>query len=118
MRLHFIGIGGRAMGGIALALSRAGHDVTGSDEDVYEPMKGCLARAGVQPTPFAAAHVPSGADAVIVGKRVTDDNPELRWARQHNLPCRSFPEFLRDQFLSRSETSWWRAEWARPRQRP
>ena len=35
---HFIGIGGTAMGSTAVALSKLGHRITGSDKAVYPPM--------------------------------------------------------------------------------
>jgi UDP-N-acetylmuramate: L-alanyl-gamma-D-glutamyl-meso-diaminopimelate ligase len=105
-RLHFIGIGGRAMGGIAIALAQAGHRVTGSDEGMYEPMSGCLRSAGIQVhARYADDNVPTDVDVVIVGKRMRDDNPELSGALRRGLPLQSFPQFLRDRFLTRSRNA-------------
>lgn len=104
--MHFIGIGGRAMGGIAIALAQAGHRVTGSDEATYEPMRGCLERAGIHVhARYAADNLPAEADAVIVGKRIRDDNPELHDALLRGLPLQSFPQFLRHRFLARSRNA-------------
>ena len=37
MRIHFIAIGGSAMHNLAIALHRNGHQITGSDDSIYEP---------------------------------------------------------------------------------
>lgn len=105
MRVHFIGVGGRAMGGIAIALAAAGHAVSGSDEDLYEPMRGCLARAGVRVDPYDPALVPRHVDAVVVGRRVTPDNRQLLDVLARGLPVQSFPAFLRSRFLHRSRNA-------------
>lgn len=102
MKVHFIGIAGRAMGGIAVALAQAGHRVSGSDEGVYEPMRSRLANAGIRPTTFAPEHVPPDADVVVAGRRVTASNPELKSARDMGLACLSFPAFLHAHCLSHS----------------
>ncbi len=105
MRVHFIGIGGRAMGGIAVALARAGHSVSGSDRAMYDPMRGFLEREGITVSAFDPHAVPMDADAIVVGRRVRDDNPELQWVRRLGLRHLSFPAFLREQFLNRSRNA-------------
>ncbi len=90
------------MGGIAIALAKVGHDVTGSDKDVYEPMQGRLAREGIRVSAYAAEHVPGNADAIIVGTRVARENSELSFVRERGLSSESFPEFLANRFLRRS----------------
>ena len=47
MRVHFIAIGGSAMHNIALAVQAAGHEVTGSDDQIFEPSRGRLRAAGL-----------------------------------------------------------------------
>jgi UDP-N-acetylmuramate: L-alanyl-gamma-D-glutamyl-meso-diaminopimelate ligase len=105
MRAHFVGVGGRAMGGIAMALARAGHHISGSDECLYEPMRGWLESQGIRPTPFDPANVPRNADAVVVGRRITDQNPELRLVRSLGLRHESFPCFLKRHFLGHSRNA-------------
>ncbi len=98
--VHFVGICGSAMGGLALALARAGHPVTGSDERVYDPMRGYLAAQGIAVAmPHDAANLPAAAELVVAGRRVNAANPELRAARTRGLPVVSFPVLLRDRFL-------------------
>ena len=47
MRIHLIAVGGSAMHNFALALADAGHQVTGSDDQIFEPSRGRLAAAGL-----------------------------------------------------------------------
>lgn len=103
IRVHFVGICGKAMGAIAIALAEAGHAVTGSDEHVYPPMSDLLARAGViTTTPFSADAVPLDIDVVVVGRRLAEDNPEVGAARERGVRCVSFPVLLRERFLDRT----------------
>ena len=48
MRLHILGICGTLMGSIALLARELGHEVTGSDENVYPPMSTQLEAAGIE----------------------------------------------------------------------
>ena len=105
MKVHFIGVGGRAMGGIAIALAEAGHAVTGSDENLYEPMRSCLHEAGIRVDPYDPRMLPMDADAVVVGRRVTRDNQQLRQAVARGMPCHTFPAFLRSHFLHQSRNA-------------
>lgn len=105
-RLHFVGICGKAMGAIAVALARAGYRVTGSDEGMYPPMSAYVRRSGLHvATPYAEGNVPADADLVVVGKRVADGNRELRWVLSRGMPFLSFPKFLRARFLTRSRNA-------------
>ena len=49
MRLHFIAIGGSAMHSLALAMHQLGHQVTGSDDAIFDPSKTKLEKAGLLP---------------------------------------------------------------------
>ncbi len=49
MRIHFLGIGGTFMAGLAVLAQSLGHTVTGSDEAIYPPMSDVLAAAGIKP---------------------------------------------------------------------
>ena len=50
MRIHLIAIGGSAMHNFALALKHSGHDVSGSDDQIFEPSRGRLEKAGLLPS--------------------------------------------------------------------
>src|SRR5262245_27237589 len=78
--LHFVGIGGAGMSGLALVASELGASVSGSDqaESSYSRR---LREAGIEPViGHDAANVPEGAE-VIVSTAIPDDNPELAAAR-------------------------------------
>jgi UDP-N-acetylmuramate--alanine ligase len=84
-RLHFIGIGGAGMSGLALVARTLGAEVTGSDQADSSYVE-LLREAGIQPAiGHDAANVPDGAD-VIVSTAIGDDNPELAAARERGMP--------------------------------
>jgi UDP-N-acetylmuramate--alanine ligase len=83
-RLHFIGIGGAGMSGLALVCARLGATVTGSDRSDSSYMER-LRRAGLDPTVgHDAANLPDGAE-VVVSTAIGADNPELALARERGL---------------------------------
>ena len=49
MRVHFISIGGSVMHQLAIALHRKGYQVTGTDDEIFEPAKSNLAQEGLLP---------------------------------------------------------------------
>ena len=49
MKVHFIAVGGAVMHNLALALKMKGYDVTGSDDEIFEPSRSRLAAAGILP---------------------------------------------------------------------
>jgi UDP-N-acetylmuramate--alanine ligase len=81
-RLHFVGIGGAGMSGLAIVARALGADVTGSDRAPDSPY---LARAGLTAVPHAAANVPDGAELVF-SSAIPPDNPERAAARERGLP--------------------------------
>jgi UDP-N-acetylmuramate--alanine ligase len=84
-RVHFVGVGGVGMSGIAEVLVTQGYRVSGSDV-VSSPVTARLARLGVDiRTGHLASHV-AGADAVVVSTAIGDDNPEIAAARDRGIP--------------------------------
>jgi UDP-N-acetylmuramate--alanine ligase len=83
-RLHFIGIGGAGMSGLALVCARLGAAVTGSDRSDSSYMER-LRAAGLEPAVgHDAANLPEGAE-VVVSTAIGEDNPELALARQRGI---------------------------------
>jgi UDP-N-acetylmuramate--alanine ligase len=83
-RLHFIGIGGAGMSGLALVCARLGATVTGSDRADSSYMER-LRAAGLDPAVgHDAANLPRGAE-VVVSTAIGDDNPELALARRNGV---------------------------------
>jgi UDP-N-acetylmuramate: L-alanyl-gamma-D-glutamyl-meso-diaminopimelate ligase len=87
MRVHFIAIGGSAMHNLAIALKRKGVQVTGSDDEIFEPSKGRLDKEGILPDKIGwdENNIHDQLDAIILGMHAREDNEEL----------------LKDLFLSR-----------------
>jgi len=80
-RLHFIGIGGAGMSGLALVCARLGAGVSGSDRSDSSYMER-LRAAGLEPAVgHDAANLPEGAE-VVVSTAIGADNPELALARE------------------------------------
>ncbi len=73
--LHFVGIGGVGMSGLALIAHRLGATVTGSDR-VYTPYTAALRALGIEPAiGYRAANLPAGAE-LVYSSAVGADNPE------------------------------------------
>ncbi len=96
MRIHLIAIGGSAMHNLALALKEQGHEVSGSDDEVFEPSRSRLAKAGLLPEEMGwnADRIHEDIEAVVVGMHAKADNPELKKALELKLPVYSYPEYL------------------------
>jgi UDP-N-acetylmuramate: L-alanyl-gamma-D-glutamyl-meso-diaminopimelate ligase len=99
MNVHFIAIGGSAMHNLAIALSRKGYLVTGSDDEIFEPSKTRLEKQGILPEKIGwnADLIHTQLDAVILGMHAREDNPELLKAKDLNIPVFSYPEYLYEQ---------------------
>ena len=83
-RLHFIGIGGAGMSGLALVCAELGATVTGSDRSESSYMER-LRAAGLEPiVGHAAENLPEGAE-VVVSTAIGADNPELSLARERGV---------------------------------
>jgi UDP-N-acetylmuramate: L-alanyl-gamma-D-glutamyl-meso-diaminopimelate ligase len=99
MRVHFIAIGGSAMHNLAIALSRKGYQITGSDDEIFEPSKGRLKKEGILPDKIGwdVDNIDSNLNAVILGMHAREDNPELLKAKELGLKIFSYPEYLYEQ---------------------
>jgi UDP-N-acetylmuramate--alanine ligase len=83
-RLHFIGIGGAGMSGLAVVCAGLGAEVTGSDRSESSYMER-LRSAGLEPTVgHDAAGLPEGVE-VVVSTAIGEENPELALARERGL---------------------------------
>lgn len=98
-KIHFISIGGAAMHNLAIALKNYGHEVTGSDDEIYEPSRTNLLNAGLLPKQMGwdTRNIHSELDFVILGMHAKKDNPELAEAQKLGLKIYSYPEFIYEQ---------------------
>jgi UDP-N-acetylmuramate--alanine ligase len=85
-RIHFIGIGGSGMSGLAEVLLNMGYQVSGSDLRSSEATDRIVQRGGRVFIGHAACNV-EGAQVVVYSTAVGDDNPELAAARAAQLPA-------------------------------
>ncbi len=99
MRVHFVAIGGSAMHNLALALHNKGFQVSGSDDEIFDPSKERLAAKGLLPDSYGwfPGKISKDIDAVILGMHAKADNPELLKAKELSLTIYSYPEFLYEQ---------------------
>lgn len=95
--VHFIGIGGTAMGAVAVACQQHGYIVTGSDAAVYPPMSDFLRESGIQ---FFEGYNDDNLrnaepDTVIVGNAISRGNKELEYALNNHIRLMSMPELIK-----------------------
>ncbi|TAF49370.1 MAG: peptidoglycan synthetase, partial [Sphingobacteriia bacterium] len=96
MKVHFISIGGSVMHQLAIALHKKGYQVSGSDDEIFEPAASNLAAEGILPPAMGwfPENIPADADAVILGMHAKADNPEIAQAQALGLKLYSFPEYI------------------------
>ena len=96
MRIHFIGICGYAVSGLALIAKQLGNEITGSDEDAYPPTTDILTNAGIKWVDgHAAGNVTRWGrpDLVVQGNQVREGNPETAAARRLGIRLISEAEY-------------------------
>jgi len=88
------------MATLAAMLKRRGHDVRGSDQDVYPPMSDFLAAEGIPvESGYKADHITADIDFVVIGNALSRGNPELEEVLDRKIHYGSLPEAIRDHFL-------------------
>ncbi|HVF35436.1 MAG TPA: UDP-N-acetylmuramate--L-alanine ligase [Candidatus Saccharimonadia bacterium] len=92
-RVHFVGIGGAGMSGIAEVLATLGYDVSGSDlSETSTTLR--LQGVGVRVVRGHAAEHVADADVLVVSSAIAADNPELLAARERRIPIVPRAEML------------------------
>ena len=99
MRIHFIAIGGSAMHNMAIALHKKGFEVSGSDDEIFEPSRSRLEKYGLLPKIIGwnPDVIDDSIDAIILGMHAKKDNPELIKAQQDGIKVYSYPEYIYEQ---------------------
>ncbi|HNX74316.1 MAG TPA: UDP-N-acetylmuramate--L-alanine ligase [Candidatus Rifleibacterium sp.] len=98
-RIHFIGIGGVGMSGLASIYLNKGYKISGSDlngNDRTEELKSKGARIF---TGHNARNIPSDVGRVVVSTAISSDNPELMAAHKRGLPTIHRSDLLAELFL-------------------
>jgi UDP-N-acetylmuramate: L-alanyl-gamma-D-glutamyl-meso-diaminopimelate ligase len=102
-KLHFLGIAGSTMAGIARAAIGLGYEVTGTDVAAYPPTSNWLDAQGIrwwrQPD---AAHL-EGVDMVIISGGTTTDDVELVAAKDRAIPIKSYAEFIGELVVTKRQ---------------
>lgn len=89
------------MGGIAVLARQAGHEVSGSDANVYPPMSTQLEQQGILLSEgFLVEHIPEDVDEVIIGNAMSRGNPAVEYILNRNIPYTSGPEWLAKYVLN------------------
>lgn len=100
MHIHILGICGTFMGGIALLARALGHEVSGSDANVYPPMSTQLEKAGIVLNEgYDPSHLQPAPDCVVVGNAMSRGNPAVEYMLDAGLPYTSGPQWLAEHVL-------------------
>lgn len=98
--IYMIAICGTGMTALAGMLKAEGHDVRGSDHNVYPPMSTLLSDLGIPvERGFDAAHLNPKPDLVIIGNAMSRGNPEVEAVLNRKIPYTSLPVALGDFFI-------------------
>lgn len=96
--IHFIGIGGVGMNGLAQLAALSGHSVSGSDrgyDPSTEPFKS-LEKLGVHMYPQDGSGLGAGTHAVVYSTAIESDNPDIRKTKELEIPLLHRAEFLKN----------------------
>jgi len=101
MRLHILGICGTFMGGIAALARELGHEVEGSDANVYPPMSTQLEQLGITlKQGYKAEHLQPAPDLVVVGNALSRGNAAIEHVLDARLRYVSGPQWLGEALLA------------------
>ena len=94
LHIHFMGIGGISMSGLAELMLSMGASVSGSDQ-APSPLTERLSEKGARIFyPQKAGNIPGGTDLVVMTAAIHPDNPELKDAEARNIPVLTRARFL------------------------
>ena len=80
MHLHVLGICGTFMAGLALLARELGHEVEGSDANVYPPMSTQLQQAGIRlHDGYETETLPPDCDRYVIGNAISRGNPQFEF---------------------------------------
>jgi UDP-N-acetylmuramate: L-alanyl-gamma-D-glutamyl-meso-diaminopimelate ligase len=98
--IHFTGIGGTAMASAAAAMQDKGLQVTGSDQNVYEPMASFLASKKIAVmNGYDERNLAHKPDLVVIGNAISRGNAEAEYVLDHKLRYTSLAALLAEFFI-------------------
>jgi len=102
LHIHILGICGTFMGGLALIARELGHQVSGSDENIYPPMSNQLQQQGISLIEgYHADNLKPKPDLVIIGNALSRGNEEVEAVLNKNLAYISGAQWLSEQVLQK-----------------
>jgi UDP-N-acetylmuramate: L-alanyl-gamma-D-glutamyl-meso-diaminopimelate ligase len=100
MRIHILGVCGTFMGGVALLAKQAGHEVSGSDANVYPPMSTLLSSSGISLYEgYDPKHLEPAPDLTVVGNVMSRGQPMVEYLLNRDIPYTSGPQWLSEHVL-------------------
>ncbi len=102
-KVHFIAIGGAAMHNLAIDMNQLGYEVTGSDDEIYEPSFSRLKENGILPQKMGwfPEKIHSDLEFIVLGMHAKKDNPELQKALKTGITVYSYPELVYNLSLNK-----------------
>ncbi len=100
MKIYILGICGTFMAGVAMLAREMGHQVCGSDANVYPPMSTQLADTGIDLREgYLEDNLDLDADLYVIGNAISRGNPQIELILEKGLPYISGPQWLHDHLL-------------------
>lgn len=94
MQIHFIGIGGTGMNGVAQLAAQAGYSVSGSDRTEDPELFQCLEKQGISIFPQDGSGITEETDLVIYSTAIESNNPDIQKSNSLNIPLLHRAEML------------------------
>ena len=98
-KIHFVGIGGIGMSGIAQILLEMGHSVSGSDKEKSHITERLESLGADMHTGHRRANLPCGTDILVYSSSITRDNPEMEEAGRRKVRIMHRARMLGEIFL-------------------
>ena len=100
MKLHILGIAGTFMGGVAALARELGHEVEGSDQNIYPPMSTQLERLGITLRPgYTPGNISADCDEIVVGNALSRGNEAVEHVLDAGLAYTSGAQWLSERLL-------------------
>ncbi|MBN1331959.1 hypothetical protein JW978_03680 [Candidatus Dojkabacteria bacterium] len=103
--IHFTGIAGVALAPLAIEFHKLGYKVTGSDFEIYEPIKTLLANSKIPVfDDYSYKNILEGdiiPELIVAGAGVSPKNKELLFAKKHDIQIRHYAEILEELLIEK-----------------
>jgi UDP-N-acetylmuramate: L-alanyl-gamma-D-glutamyl-meso-diaminopimelate ligase len=100
LKLHILGIAGTFMGGVAALARELGHEVEGSDQNIYPPMSTQLEQLGIElKQGYSPTNLSGDCDEIVVGNALSRGNEAVEHVLDAGLRYTSGAQWLSEQVL-------------------